>query len=458
MMRRRPFAAFMLAVGLLLLSAQAPPAWGFISVAYDTAIDTAPRWSATEVSGRGLADGSIQVFVESGFAETLALAVTGMTLPEDVAAVEATIAAAFTAWESPTLHFTVTFDGAATRDATSGGEIDLFAVTSSDPGFPPDAFFGVTHMVWTFLANRVLTNGTVLAGNTIFGADILIAVDRLAQVAPALTREQQVRALQRLTMHEIGHAIGFGHAQDFPSLNFDTDTIPSNAMLLDPADPLASLILSPNVDGQAIMNRFPTDFIGLYYTTLRNDDRGGRDALYPALGAIQDICQPMPQPGCRAAQKALLQVRDDGSNTKDKLLWKWLKGAPTDVADFGDPAADTRYSFCLYKGALPLLIGEVALPPGGSWAAVTGKGFKYSQPDGLPHGARKTLLKAGAAGKAKIIFKAGGDNLLDGLLPIGTAPVVAQLYRNDTGTCWEGVYAAATVTADDSAQFKAKAQ
>lgn len=457
-MRDRGSRLVALTIGLLL-AVQAESASGFISVAYNTDIAAAPRWSATEVSGRGLADGAIQVFVEPGFAETLAQAVTGMTLPEDVAAVEATITAAFAAWESPVLHFTVTFDAAATRDATTGGEIDLFAVTSSDPGFPADAFFGVTHMVWTAAANRALTNGAVLAGNVIFGADILIAVDRLASIAPALTREQQVRALQRLTMHEIGHAIGFGHAQDFPSLNFDTDALPSNAMLFDPVDPLASLILSPAVDGQAIMNRFPTDFNGLYYTTLRNDDRGGRDALYPALGTIQDICQPMPQAGCRAPLKSLLQVRDDASNGKDKLVWKWLKGAATDAADFGDPSADSRYSLCLYKGALPLLIGELALPPpGAAWTAVPGKGFKHNQPDGLPHGARKTLLKAGAAGKAKIILKAGGENLIDDLLPIGSAPVVAQLYRNETGTCWQASYDAPAVTADDAVQFKAKVQ
>ena len=219
-------------------------------------------------------------------------------------------------------------------------------------------------------------------------------------------------------------------------------------MLFDAADPLAALMLSPNVDGQAIMNRFPSDLNGLYYTTLRNDDRGGRDALYPAVGAIQDICQPMPQTGCRLAQQSLLQIRDDASPAVDKLLWKWLKGAATAVADFGDPRRDTRYSLCLYKGGLPLLAGEMALPPGATWTALPGKGVRYSEPSGLPHGARRALLKASADGTATIIVKASGDRLLDGLLPIASLPVVAQLFRNDTATCWEGTHDPAAVTID----------
>ena len=444
--------------GLILLAVLAQPAWGFITVAYDTDIAAAPRWSATEIGGRGIADGAIQVFVEPNFAETIAMAVTGMVLPEDVATVESTVLAAFHGWESPVLHFAVTFDGAATRDPTTGGEIDLFAVQSSDPGFPADAFFGVTHGVSTFAANRLLTNGTVLAGQVIYGADILIAVDRLAAIAPALTREQQVRALQRLLMHEIGHAIGFGHAQDYPELNFDTDNNPNNAMLTDPAAPLAALILSPNVDGQSIMNRFPSDLNGLFYTSLRDDERGGRDVLYPALGALPDICQPMPVAGCRTALKSLLQIDNAADDGKDKLIWKWLKGAATDAAEFGDPSAATRYSLCLYKGALPLLAAELALPPGAQRWKTLATGFRYKEADGLPHGVRTTLLKGGVDGKAKVIVKGGGPSLLDSVLPLGSAPVVAQLFRADTATCWQGSYDAAAVAQDDAVRFKAKAQ
>ena len=71
-------------------------AYGFVSVALNSDIAAAPRWSATEaVSGRGLADGKISVFVTPNFAENIAIAVTGSAMPQDVADIEAAVQAAF---------------------------------------------------------------------------------------------------------------------------------------------------------------------------------------------------------------------------------------------------------------------------------------------------------------------------------------------------------------------------
>jgi hypothetical protein len=432
---------------------------GFVNVALNSDLATAPRWSATEVvPGRGLADGKITVFVTPNFAENIAIAVTGSATPQDVADIEAAVQAGFDAWESPVLQFDVIFDGAAVRGESVGGEIDLFDVLSTDPQFASSgANFGVTFMNWSFVPNRLLTNGSVLAGNSIIGSDILIATDRLALVAPAFTREEQLRLFQRLIMHELGHAIGLHHPHDGPSINFDSDSNPNNAILIDPSNPLATMALSPNLDTLAVLNQIPSDINALFYTSLRNDDRGGRDVLYPALGDVQDICQPFPVTACRAALKSKLQIRDDASDDeKDKLLWKWVKGAATAVADFGTPESSTRYSLCVYRGAIPALLAELALPPGATWQSLPGKGFKYGDPSRQPHGVQKTLLKAGAQDKAKIVLKAKGGNIPDGLLPIGTTPVVAQLLRADTMGCWQGAYDSAGVTADDGTGFKAK--
>ena len=120
------------------------------------------------------------------------------------------------------------------------------------------------------------------------------------------------------------------------------------------------------------------------------------------------------------------------------------------------PTGTTRYSLCLYRGALPSLLTELALPPGSGWQSLGDKGFKYGDPSELPHGVQRTLLKSGAQDKAKIVLKAKGTNLPDGLLPIGTVPVVAQLVRADTMGCWESDYDDADVSADDGSQFKAK--
>ena len=441
----------------LLLTLSAAPSFAFVNVAFSSNLADAPRWSATEIGGRGLADGKISVSITTGFATDIATAVTGSAAPQDIADIEAAVQAAFDAWQSPVLQFDVTFDSPTVRDPASGAEIDVFDVLSTDPDFASSgANFGVTFMDWSFLPNRTLTNGAVLAGNTIYGADILIASDRLAAVAPAFTRDQQLRLFQRLLMHELGHAIGLHHPHDGPTVNFDTDTDPNNAMLIDPANPLATTMLSPNLDTLAVLNQVPSDINALFYTSLRNDDRGGRDVLYPALGATQSICQPAPVSSCRAALKSKLQIADGADDNKDKLLWKWIKGDATTAADFGSPTGTTRYSLCLYRGALPSLLTELALPPGTGWQSLGDKGFKYGDPSELPHGVQRTLLKSGAQDKAKIVLKAKGTNLPDGLLPIGTAPVVAQLVRADTMGCWESDYDAADVSADDGSQFKAK--
>jgi hypothetical protein len=436
----------------------APTTWAFVDVALSGNLSTAPRWSSTEAFGRGLANGTIDVAINGGFAADIALAVTGGALPQDVAEIESAVRAAFAAWESPVLRFDVTFGAAALRGPAVGLELDVFQVHSSDPEFAASgASFGVTYMLWNFSPTRVLTNGATLPGLEIYGADILIAVDRLAAVAPAFNRDEQVKLFQRLMMHEIGHALGLHHPHDGPSINFDTDTVPNNAILVDPFDPLPALILSPNRDTLAVMNQIPGGG-GLFYTTLRNDDRGGRDVLYPALAGTQDVCQPHPSVTCRTARKAKLKIRDHADDDKDKLQWKWTKGDATTAVAFGSPVPP-RYSLCLYKGELPVLFGEIALPPGTAWQSAGDKGFKYDDATRLPHGARIAQLKAGAQDKAKVVVKAAGPDMPDGLLPVGASlPVVAQLVRADTMGCWISEYDELGIRLDEGGKFNAKQQ
>jgi hypothetical protein len=246
----------------------------------------APRWSAAahaEIGFAGL-EGGVHVAVDGGFAETLALRVTGGADPADVADLEVAVLAAFAAWTNPALAFVVDFDGEAERGPAAGAEIDLFAVPGTDPVFAGNTFFGLASWQTAELGQRELANGTVLPGPALVGVDIFLNVDRIAGVAPLFTREQQLAAIQRLLMHEIGHAIGLNHPNQFPQANLDTDDDPLNAMVIDPFDPFADLIQSPNVDGDAVMSNSPASGIGaLLFTALRNDDRGGRDVLYPAL-------------------------------------------------------------------------------------------------------------------------------------------------------------------------------
>jgi len=444
---------------VLLLGTLLPrsAAHAFVDVALSGDLVTAPRWSSSDTFGRGLGDGTLAVRITTNFAADVSTAVTGSAPPENVAAIESAVVAAFRAWESPVLHFTVTFDAPTVRDPATGGEIDVFQVLSSDPDFATSgANFGVTYLNWAYSPNRLLTNGTTSSGLEIYGADILIATDRLAAFAPAFTPDQQLKLFQRLLTHEIGHAIGLHHPHSGPTINYDSDADPDNAILIDPSNPLAGLSLSPNLDTLAVMYQVPSDVNALFYTSLRNDDRGGRDVLYPAIGDTQGICQPVPAATCGTALKSTAKVRHDAVNdAKDLVQWKWSNGSATTATDFGPPSGAPRYSLCLYSGTIPALMGELALPPGSAWISLGTKGFKYKEPTAIPHGVRTANLKAGLAGKAKTSVKAVGVNVPP-LLPLGADPVVFQLVRADTMACWGSTFAATDITVNDGAGFLAK--
>ncbi len=246
--------------------------------------EQADRWSSVS----GLSDG-IQVGVEAGFATELG-AVGG-----EVALLNQAVEDAFIAWENDVLQFDIVLDAAGVSEGASNGfELDLFAVRATHPLFSGNSFFGVTLFDTVFDPNRPLTNGQSFAGRAITGADIYINVDNVQSLSLGLgmSQAQQLDSLQRLLMHEIGHAIGLGHSNSNNPFGtgtfYDTDFDPFNTMAIDPTDPFNDLLVSGIADNSAIMSNRPcgepANFIGcgaLFYTSLQNDDIGGRDALYP---------------------------------------------------------------------------------------------------------------------------------------------------------------------------------
>jgi hypothetical protein len=189
------------------------------------------------------------------------------------------------------------------------------------------------------------------------------------------------------------------------------------------------------------------------------------DGVGDACDAAPSGCDATPRAGCRLpteSLKALLLVKDNENDTKDKLVWKWIKGDATAVEDLGDPTASDAYALCVYGNGGTLAAAAEA-PAAGTcagfpcWKTKGTTGFGYKDTDLTPHGLLKAIVKSGAAGKAKMVVKGKGTALPD-LTPPLTLPLVVQLQRQTSGDCWEATYAEAGVIRNQEGQFKGKAE
>lgn len=180
-----------------------------------------------------------------------------------------------------------------------------------------------------------------------------------------------------------------------------------------------------------------------------DNDVCSQDSCSPTLG-----CQNVnaPRGSCRTAQKALLLIKNNASDSKDKLVWKWLKGQQTVLGDLGSPTGTTAYTLCVYAGTSTAMAATI--DGGSNWHALGGsKGYKYKDPSGNSDGITKALLKVGANGKAKAQVKGKGNNLPDPTLPL-PLPVTAQLVNDENTVCYTTPLT--TVKKNTTAQFKAK--
>ena len=170
---------------------------------------------------------------------------------------------------------------------------------------------------------------------------------------------------------------------------------------------------------------------------------------------LSSVCPATPQV-CRVAGKSMLIVKNKSFNDKDKLIWKWLKGAATTTAEFADPTATADYALCIYGGTATSLVAQIHIPPSSTkWQPISTKGFKYKDVTLAADGTQKVILKSGVAGKSKALLKGRGANLPDPLDvgPLGT-PVTAQLLNYQSGVCWEGNFT--TAKKNTTAIYKAK--
>jgi hypothetical protein len=153
----------------------------------------------------------------------------------------------------------------------------------------------------------------------------------------------------------------------------------------------------------------------------------------------------------------MLLIKNKSPGSKDKLIWKFIKGQPTTFAEMSDPQNSSDYTLCIYAGAADELVGTVAIPASASLWSVTGssKGYKYSDASSAADGVQKIKLKASDGNKTKALLKGGGAALPEILGPTGLdTPVTAQLVNRGTGVCWQGTYG--TPKKDTDTQFNAK--
>jgi hypothetical protein len=179
-----------------------------------------------------------------------------------------------------------------------------------------------------------------------------------------------------------------------------------------------------------------------------------------------DSCASAPLTGCRtptAPLKARLVLKDTGDPARRLLVWKWVQGGATQLGDLGDPLTADDYALCAYdeSGLVPVITSQATVPAGGTcagkpcWKPTGATGFAYRDKEATPQGVLTMKLKAGVAGKAKVLVKGKGESLALPGMPLAL-PLRVQVQRAG-GQCWEAVYSGTGVVKSDATRFVGKA-
>ncbi len=183
-------------------------------------------------------------------------------------------------------------------------------------------------------------------------------------------------------------------------------------------------------------------------------------------------CPVTPPPWCKTAAPGKGSLALSQQPGKNKMGWKWSKGAATTGDDLGNPVAGkdgkppTTYSLCVYDGT-DALIMTLNIPGGTTcngkpcWKA-TRAGFAYKSKDGLLSNGVTSLaisLGSGLDGTAKIGLKAGGYNYSPAFnLPLLQTPnpVRVELINDASDACWSASYSTPPADITSSTKWKSK--
>lgn len=176
-------------------------------------------------------------------------------------------------------------------------------------------------------------------------------------------------------------------------------------------------------------------------------------------------CGVSPRSGCRLAAKGIVTIAHDaGAPDKDKLLWKWIKGAATLQAEFGNPGENTQTALCVFDGdglVLEAVIEPAATtgtPAKPSWSALNTMGYKFKDKTGTQDGLSLALLKGhGTDPKSKVLVKGGGVTLPDLELSLQGTVTVQLVNNSPAGACFESTFSGSQVRTSSATLFSAKA-
>ena len=154
---------------------------------------------------------------------------------------------------------------------------------------------------------------------------------------------------------------------------------------------------------------------------------------------------------------------------RDRIAWKWRKGAATAVADFGDPLGGDDYALCVYDESAPepRLVVAAAVPANDACAAASGadcwaqaragaRVLRYRSIERRPDGIERVVLKPGRDGAARITLHGRGEHIDVPHLPLGL-PLRTQLLGAH-GPCWESWHTSAGVRRNDERMFRGLAE
>ncbi|MGH7788781.1 MAG: hypothetical protein ACRERC_18060 [Candidatus Binatia bacterium] len=177
-----------------------------------------------------------------------------------------------------------------------------------------------------------------------------------------------------------------------------------------------------------------------------------------------DQCDPnglcvgnTPVLDCRTAAKASIMIKNNAINSRDLVDFKWMKGADTELFEFGDPLTTTDYTLCVFDGDGRLRL-SADVPAGGQcgdvacWKAA-GKGYQYADKLRLSDGIAKLRMSAGKDQKSTVQVRGQGR-----FLPVPGLPLAAgagsrvQVINDETGVCFQAVFGAAKANTEKKFQ------